>query len=205
MVDKNSRPVCFMYVGNLEAYQGIDLLLESFVLLHAQRPSDQLVIIGGTPADVENYRQRAAGLKIAAAVELRGAQPVARIAEFLREADILVSPRIKGTNTPMKIYSYLDSGKPIIATNLFTHTQVLTPEVAKLPAPEPAAFAAAMRELAEDPQLRQQLGQKGHELVRARYSPDAFRQSMDRLYTVVETEVARRSRQAGKHASHETR
>jgi glycosyltransferase involved in cell wall biosynthesis len=114
------------------------------------------------------------------------------MAGFLREADILVSPRIKGSNTPMKIYSYLDSGKPVIATNLFTHTQVLTPDVAKLPAPEPAAFAAAMRELAEDPGLRQRLGQKGHELVLARYSTEAFRQSMDRLYKAVETEVAHR-------------
>ena len=43
-------------------------------------------------------------------------------------ADILRPPRIRGTNTPLKIYSYLRSGKPIVATNLLTHTQVLTPE-----------------------------------------------------------------------------
>ena len=59
---------------------------------------------------------------------------------------MLVSPRIRGTNTPLKIYSYLRSGRPIVATNLLTHTQVLTPDVA--PAGRrrsAAAFAAAHR------------------------------------------------------------
>ena len=50
--------------------------------------------------------------------------------------DILVSPRIRGTNTPLKIYSYLRSGKPIVATDLLTHTQVLSPDVARLVAPD---------------------------------------------------------------------
>ena len=38
---------------------------------------------------------------------------------------MLVSPRSRGTNTPLKIYQYLRSGKPIVATRLLTHTQVL--------------------------------------------------------------------------------
>ena len=43
----------------------------------------------------------------------------------LLAADVLVSPRLKGLNTPMKIYSYLDSGSAVLATRLRTHTQVL--------------------------------------------------------------------------------
>ena len=42
-----------------------------------------------------------------------------------RRCDVLVSPRSRGTNTPLKIYQYLRSGKPIVATRLLTHTQVL--------------------------------------------------------------------------------
>ena len=45
-------------------------------------------------------------------------------------ADVLVSPRSTGTNTPLKIYQYLRSGRPIVATRLVTHTQVLNDEVA---------------------------------------------------------------------------
>ena len=66
-----------------------------------------------------------------------GQQPAKEIPGFVQAADLLVSPRIRGTNTPLKIYSYLRSGKPIVATNLLTHTQVLTPEIARLVDPTP--------------------------------------------------------------------
>ena len=80
-----------------------------------------------------------------------GQQPAKEIPGFVQAADLLVSPRIRGTNTPLKIYSYLRSGKPIVATNLLTHTQVLTPEIARLVDPTPEPFAEAMLELIENP------------------------------------------------------
>ena len=80
-----------------------------------------------------------------------GQQPAKEIPGFVQAADLLVSPRIRGTNTPLKIYSYLRSGKPIVATNLLTHTQVLTPEIARLVDPKPEPFAAAMLELIDRP------------------------------------------------------
>ena len=67
---------------------------------------------------------------------------------------MLASPRIRGTNTPLKIYSYLRSGKPIVATNLITHTQVLTPDIALLVEPEAEAFAAGLARLIDDPAAR---------------------------------------------------
>ena len=166
--------VRFMYIGNLEAYQGIDLLLESFAIVMRTRPADRLVIIGGVAKHVAGYRQQAQRLGLGARVEFRGQQSIARLADFLGEADVLVSPRIKGTNTPMKIYSYLDSGKPIVATKLLTHTQVLTPEVAVLADPEPDAFAAAMLALAEDPARCEKLGRVGRDYVRTHFSRAAF-------------------------------
>ena len=86
-----------------------------------------------------------------------GQQPAKEIPGFVQAADLLVSPRIRGTNTPLKIYSYLRSGKPIVATNLLTHTQVLTPEIAKLVDPKPEPFAAAMIELIDRAEERQRL------------------------------------------------
>ena len=67
-----------------------------------------------------------------------GQQPAREIPAFVQACDILVSPRIRGTNTPLKIYSYLRSGKPIVATDLLTHTQVLSDGVARLVAPKPS-------------------------------------------------------------------
>ena len=61
-----------------------------------------------------------------------GQRPAEEIPLFLDAADVLVSPRSSGTNTPLKIYQYLRSGRPIVATRLLTHTQVLDDEVAIL-------------------------------------------------------------------------
>jgi glycosyltransferase involved in cell wall biosynthesis len=175
-----------MYIGNLEAYQGIDLLIDAFALHHCVRPQDKLIVIGGVPADVSRYTEKVNELALLHAVEMRGHQPVSKMREFFEEADVLVSPRIKGTNTPMKLYSYLDAGKPVLATDLFTHTQVLDSTVAMLAQPEPVAFARGMLLLANDPDFREALSRNGRELVRMKYSKKAFQKSLDEIYEYVE-------------------
>lgn len=170
---------CFMYIGNLEEYQGMGLLLQSFAKL--QTPAS-LVVVGGEPDHVARYRAEAAALGISGRVHFLGPKPLDQMALYMDEADVLVSPRVKGTNTPMKLYSYLDSGKPVVATNLLTHTQVLNADVAMLAPAEPEAFAAAMRRLADDPALRNQLGSRGQALIRSNYTLDAFRKSLATLY-----------------------
>ena len=86
-----------------------------------------------------------------------GQQPAREIPGFVEAADMLVSPRIRGTNTPLKIYSYLRSGRPIVATNLLTHTQVLSPEMARLVAPEPSRSPQAILDLIDRPDERARL------------------------------------------------
>jgi hypothetical protein len=59
---------------------------------------------------------------------------------------VLVSPRILGTNIPLKIYSYLKSGVPVVATNLYTHTQSIDEDISILVEPDPPALANGIRE-----------------------------------------------------------
>jgi glycosyltransferase involved in cell wall biosynthesis len=171
----------FMYVGNLEAYQGIDLLLDSFAAAVARCDSLHLVVIGGIAQDVERYRRKASRLGVERRVHLLGPKPVQQLSGYLAQADVLVSPRIKGDNTPMKIYSYLASGKPILATDLWTHRQVLDESVSMLISPTPLCFAEAMVRLAESPELGARLGAAGKDLVEARYSRAAFSQNVAAL------------------------
>lgn len=171
-----------MYVGNLEAYQGIDLLLRSFAVARAQVPDARLMIVGGRPADIRRYRQVAKHLALNGAVQFTGPRPVAELANYLEAADVLVSPRLRGGNTPMKIYSYLDSGKAVLATNLPTHTQVLNHQVAVLAAPEPPAFGAALGSLLQDPALRRRLGEAGRRLIAERHSYAVFEAALAGVY-----------------------
>ncbi len=178
----NFSGVLVMYVGNLESYQGIDLLLESFALVTKKSKSINLAIIGGKPKDIHKYERKSRDLGIENRVKLFGSRPVKNLGGYLSEADILVSPRILGDNTPMKIYSYLESGKAIIATNLRTHTQILDDRVALLAEPNPKSFAEGMLLLAEDEKLRRLLGKRGKKLVDEKYNFEHFRASVNIVY-----------------------
>jgi EAL domain-containing protein (putative c-di-GMP-specific phosphodiesterase class I)/glycosyltransferase involved in cell wall biosynthesis len=178
-----------MYVGNLEGYQGIDLLLDSFELALKQSRGLHLAVIGGKEADILKYQKKTRRLKIQNRVFFLGPKPIASLSAYLSQADILVSPRIKGKNTPMKIYSYLASAKPVLATCLPTHTQVLSPQVAYLAGATPEAFAAGMCELAGNPELRERLGRAGVRLIEERHTYRVFRQKLNALYNWIKAEV----------------
>ena len=110
--------------------------------MSAARPDARFVLAGGRPDQVE--RARGAGARAPASATrsiFAGQRPAEEIPAYLDAADVLVSPRSTGTNTPLKIYQYLRSGRPIVATRLLTHTQVLDDEVAFLTAPTPEGFA----------------------------------------------------------------
>ena len=147
-----------MYVGNLEVYQGIDLLLETFRIAHARDDRHHLVIVGGAESDIARYAAMADRMGVAGHVHFLGPKPVEDLPKYLAEADILVSPRTRGENTPMKIYSYMFSGKPILATRLATHTQVLNDGNAVLADPIPEQFANALCGLLADQGKREALG-----------------------------------------------
>jgi glycosyltransferase involved in cell wall biosynthesis len=180
-----------MYVGNLERYQGIDLLLESFAIAHRRIPTACLVIIGGQPAHIRLYQREAQARGLDHAVHFLGPRPVAQMADYLEAADVLVSPRLAGGNTPMKIYSYLDAGKAVLATALPTHTQLLTDEVAMLKPSTPEAFADGLAQLLEDHLLRQRLGQAGQALVAQRHNYHTFQSTLNALYSDIAHTVRR--------------
>lgn len=175
-----------MYIGNLERYQGVDLLLDSFARVAEANPGVSLVIIGGTDRDIARYREETRRRGLEGRARLLGRRPVAAIGAYMKQADVLASPRIRGANTPMKLYSYLDSGVAVLATDLPTHTQVVTSDVAKLAAPEPDAFASAMNELLRDADARETLARRARALVRREHSYEAFRRNVDELYAYLE-------------------
>jgi glycosyltransferase involved in cell wall biosynthesis len=176
-----------MYVGNLEHYQGIDLLLEGFRHTLEQMKQARLVIVGGRKDDIDHYGQRASALGIRQAVHFLGPKPVSELADLLREADVLVSPRLKGTNTPMKIYSYLDSGTAVLATRLRTHTQVLDERTAYLVDPDPLALGTGLATLLKDDSLREGLAARAKDHVRREFTPEAAARKLEAFYSTIET------------------
>jgi len=171
-----------MYVGNLEGYQGINLLFEGFRLASERGCRGNVVIIGGTEAAIAEYREVARQLAIEENVYFCGPRPIEKLGHYLAQADILLSPRDQGNNTPMKLYSYLDSGKAVLATDLLTHTQVLTSEFACLVPPTPEGMATGISQLLSDSALTKRLGQKGQHVARERFSLTGYRKKLKNFH-----------------------
>lgn len=186
-----------MYVGNLEGYQGIDLLLKSFALVLKETDKADLVIIGGALKDIQKYKKKSVRLGINNKVHFLGPRPIENLGDYLFGADILISPRIKGKNTPQKIYSYLHSGRALLATDLLTHTQVLDGRVSVLAAPYPEEFSKGMRRLIENEDIRLKLGEAGKKLVEEKYRYESFKEKLNGLYDWLEREVATRYAKEG--------
>lgn len=180
--DLDISGIRILYVGNLEAYQGIDLLLEGFALALKEVAQITLFIVGGEKDDRAFYRHKSKRLGIDGNVHFLGPRPLDQLSNYLSQADILVSPRIKGNNTPMKIYSYLASGRAILATNLETHTQVIDSRVAMLADPKPELFAEGMLQLIKDRDLRSTLGLAAKKLVEEQYSFAVYRKKLTAAY-----------------------
>jgi glycosyltransferase involved in cell wall biosynthesis len=86
----------------------------------------------------------------------------------------------------MKVYSYLATGRAVIATAIRSHTQVLDPAFARLVTLEPEAMAAALRELCADPTLRETLGRRALARAGERHSLGAFRARLAAVYRELE-------------------
>jgi glycosyltransferase involved in cell wall biosynthesis len=134
-----------IYTGTLEAYQGISLLIES---LNYLENNFCLILIGGKKNQITMFKNEVKEKKLDDRVKLIGQKISSDIPYYLKLADVLVSPRTLGTNIPLKIYSYLKSGVPVVATNLYTHTQSLTSDIAILVEPKPDDLARGIREAA---------------------------------------------------------
>lgn len=186
--------IIVMYVGNFEPYQGIRMLLESISLVLKDEKKVKLLLVGGEPEQIRELRGYAGQLGILDSVLFQGKKSFEEVPSYLKLADILVSPRLTGTNTPMKIFYYLASGKPIVATDLAMHNQVLSDKVAKLAEPDAQHFSHAIVALIGDKALRHKLGEEGKKLVESRYSASIFREKVKKVYEFASCGVHRQNR-----------
>ncbi len=163
-----------LYTGTFEAYQGLDLLFDSMKVALQRVPAAKLVLAGGHPDQVARARRDAEKAGVGGATIFAGERPADEIPRYLDAATVLVSPRSRGKNTPLKIYQYLRAGRPIVATNLLTHTQVLDAEVALLTDPTAEAFGAAIAEAILNHDLAAAVSRKAREMADTKYTYEAY-------------------------------
>lgn len=172
---RNKRIV--LYYGTFEPYQGIDLFINSAQsLIKTYGDSIRFVLVGGSENQIKSYRDLANRLNLLDYLVFTGFVQPQVIPAFVEIADVLVSPRLKGNNSPLKIYSYLRSGKPIVATRHITHTQLLDESVSVLTDIDPEAFARGISSMLENETKKQQLVTAAKKLADEKYSYQEYLQ-----------------------------
>jgi len=179
-----------LYSGNFEPYQGVELLLDALALV----PHVQLLLMGGGPSDVARLKAEARSRGVGERCVFSGQRPPSDLPAFLALADVLASPRAKGQNTPFKIFTYLASGKPLVATRIPTHTQLLDDTTAFLVEPTPRALAAGLQAALDHPEDAAARARAARELVEREYSVERYRQKIARAYAAVERLAAGQSK-----------
>ena len=181
----NATVPIVLYTGTFETYQGLDLLYQAMRVVGRARPDARLVMVGGDPAQVAAARARVEALGLGGSVMFTGQRQAEEVPAYLDAATVLVSPRSTGTNTPLKIYQYLRSGRAIVATRLRTHTQVLDDETAILAEPTPEAFGEAIVGAINDPARAEAIGRHARGVADERYSDEAFIAKTEHAYDVL--------------------
>ncbi|MDO8548111.1 MAG: glycosyltransferase family 4 protein [bacterium] len=165
-----------VYTGNfttMGADKGISDILKSLKRL----PDVMFVAVGGSEKDRTHYDKEAQDLGVEAQVELKGFVPQATLALYQKAADSLLmpfpdTPHYRSNMSPVKMFEYMASGRPIITSDLPTIREVLNEKNAGLVPPgDSRALADTIRTLLSEPERGQRLAEQAQREVLA-YSWD---------------------------------
>jgi glycosyltransferase involved in cell wall biosynthesis len=171
-----------MFVGSFAVYQGVDLMFESVPEVVKSHPEARFVIVGGTPGEIEQRKQWLTDRNCEDSVTFAGKIPPDDLPHFLAAADILLSPRLSGVNTPLKLLDYLKAESAIVATDTDANRLILDETIAVLAEPKPPEFARAICNLLDDPLLRKRLAENGRRLIDDTYNFQQFKKRLAECY-----------------------
>ncbi|MFZ5893631.1 MAG: glycosyltransferase family 4 protein [Myxococcota bacterium] len=167
------------YVGRLRHVKGVTVLLEAWPAV-AKESNAQLVVAGDGP-EREGLLRAAQEGGVTESVTFAG--EVSDVPAVLAEADIYVQPSFQ-EGLPNSVLEAMAMGLPIVATRVSGNEDVVVDGDNGLLVPpgDPAALAAALRKLIDDPELAARMGQRSREMVESRFSLSAVMNQLCNAY-----------------------
>jgi glycosyltransferase involved in cell wall biosynthesis len=173
------------YAGTFEVYQGLEMLLHAFAQVNREVPAARLLLVGGTANQVAKMAQLADSLRLSGACHFTGSVSKQAASRLMNSVQVLVSPRIYGTNTPLKIYENLSAGLPIVATRIWSHTQVLNESVCCLVEPDAASLAGGLLAALTDKARAKERADNARALYETEYARPVYERKVRRLLELV--------------------
>ncbi len=155
-----------VYTGHLYDWKGVGTLFDAAKVLKEVL----FVFVGGVEPEINKFKQESAGLDNVSIVPYldRSIIPI-----YLKAADILAIPnsgksKISSEYTsPLKLFEYMASGRPIVASDLPSMREILNDNNCVFAKPDDAgSFAFAIGSLIEDSDKSSRIAQKSSEDVK---------------------------------------
>ena len=170
-----------LYAGSFARYQGLDVLIGAAPEVLATVPEAVFLLVGARDEAQLSALTRLVPTEVADRVLLRRRVPREEVHVFLGLADVLVSPRSHGGNLPLKALEYLDSGKPIVASDIPTHRLLFRGGTALLAEPDARGLGEAIVRVLTDDALAGRLKAAGTEFAEHHLAWSRFVELMEEI------------------------
>jgi glycosyltransferase involved in cell wall biosynthesis len=178
------------FVGTLKPWHGVENLLDSFAIVHAEFPQAVLKIVGDGPQR-EHLEQHLAQHpeRVRRSVYWLGAVPNAEMPQILSTLDVAVAPYPQIQEfyfSPLKILEYMAAGLPVVASRIGQIPTLVEPEETGLLVTPGCKheLAQALLRLSSDPLLRGRLGAAARQHVENHHT---WQSVLDRILATVST------------------
>jgi len=161
MLDLPLDKKIILYAGHLYGWKGVDTLAESAKCLTSK---ELVVFVGGTDTDVSSFKNKYKNIQN---ILILGKKPHKEIPYYLKSADVLVLPNSEKSDiskyytSPMKLFEYMASGTPVVASELSSTKEILNNGNAIFVYPDnPKALSVGIEKILRNEELTGKISNK---------------------------------------------
>ena len=168
-----------VFLGAMNEYQGVDLLLEVIRRLSDQRDDFHFLLMGYPEA---GYAEQARLRGIAKRVTFTGKIPYDQAGRYLSLGDLAVSPKLSRSEANGKLFNYMANGLPTVVFDTPVNREILGEAGVYAAYGDTETFAAAIEGLLDDSARRHELSMQVRELVAKKHTWEGRAETLLAVY-----------------------